>query len=181
MQLLTTVLSRPKIAEFIGTEEGRRAFENAQRDIVTLYPSISYLDADVTTSTGALEDTMLRAGIVRGQVYIVEAVLTFQSASTTNGIGVALKVPLGAEVIGSFTHNTTALASETVTQNASSTISSPTTGVLTANVNVPLIGKWLVKANDSFGDIVLQVRSELAANVITLKGGLCVLRSTQVV
>lgn len=181
MKLLTTVLSRFKIAEFIGTEEGKRAFENAQRDIVTLYPQISYLEDNFVTNTGSLQDTNLKVACEAGKIYFIDAVLTFRSDSLNHGVGVALKVPSGAEVIGMFQHNHTSDSFEGSSQTASSSIIDHTKNVYVANQNIPLIGKWLVKANGANGDVVLQARSETSGAVMTLIGGLCVLRSMQVV
>ena len=181
MNILTTVLSRLKISEFIGTIEGRRAFENAQRDIVTLYPQISHLTSDFVTDTGALQDSDMRVSCEAGKIYFIDAMITFKSNATNRGVGIALKVPSGADVIGMFQHNSTSDTFQGSSQTASSSIIDHTKDVYVANQNMPLIGKWLVRSNDSFGDIVLQARSETSGATITLVGGLCVLRSMQVV
>lgn len=179
MRLLTTVLSRPKIAEFIGTEEGRRAFENAQRDIVTLYPIISYLELDDTNSTNTFKDTLLEVSVDAGKVYILEAAITFQSSALNNGIGVAFKLPTDVEISFQWMHNHTFKEFEGGYNVASGTVSSDTNAVPIINSNIPLTGFGMIKAGAS-GNVVLQFRSE-GLNTITLKGGLCVLRLMQVV
>lgn len=181
MKILTTLLSRLKVAEFILTEEGRKAFENAQRDIITLYPDISYLENNVTTNTGALVDTDLKVKCEAGKVYIIDAVLAFRSNALNYGVGVALRVPSGSQVVGIFMHNSTSDSFQGSSQVASSSITDHTKDVYIANSNIPMIAKWLVRANDSSGDIVMQFRSETAGATMTLMGGLCVLRSMQVV
>lgn len=179
MKLLTTVLNRLKISEFINTEEGRRAFENAQRDIVTLYPAISYLEQDDTNSTNTFKDSLLKVAVETGRIYTLEAVLTFQSANTSNGIGIALKVPPSVDFTFDWHHNTASSVKGGGYCNASGSVSADTSTVPAANSNIPLIGKGIIKAGAS-GDVVLQFRSE-STDTVTLKGGLCVLRLMQVV
>lgn len=179
MKLLTTVLSRLKIAEFVGTEEGRRAVENIQRDIVTLYPAISYLENDDTNSTNTFKDTLLKVAVERGRVYTLEATLTFQSAALNNGIGIAFKFPTNVDISFQWMHNHTVKEFEGGYNVASSTVSSDTNAVPVINSNIPLTGFGMIRANNT-GDVVLQFRSE-STNAVTLKGGLCVLRLMQVV
>lgn len=179
MRLLTTVLSRPKIAEFIGTEEGQRAFENAQRDIITLYPAISYLEEDDANSTNTFKDTLLQVAVDTGRVYMLEAALTFQSSGLNNGIGIAFKLPAGVEISFQWMHNHTFKEFEGAYNTASETVSSDTNSVPVINTNIPLTGFGMIKAM-GVGNVTLQFRSE-ATDTITLKGGLCVLRLTQVV
>lgn len=179
MKLLTTVLSRLKIAEFVGTEEGRRAVENAQRDIVTLYPSISYIEQDDTNSTNTFKDTLLKVAVVKGRVYTLEAALTFQSAALNNGIGVAFRLPTDVDISFQWMHNHTVKEFEGGYNVSSGTVSSDTNSVPVANSNIPLTGFGMIRANNS-GDVFLQFRSE-GATQVTLKGGMCVLRLMQVV
>ena len=179
MKLLTTVLSRLKIAEFVGTEEGRRAFENAQRDIVTLYPAISYLEADDTIATNTFKDTALRVAVEAGRVYMLEAALTFQSSALNTGIGIAFKLPTSVDISFQWMHNHTVNEFEGGYNVASSAVSSDTNAVPVANSNIPLTGFGMIKADNS-GDVILQFRSE-NTNAVTLKGNMCVLRLMQVV
>ena len=179
MKLLTTVLSRLKIAEFIGTIEGRRAFENAQRDIVTLYPAISYLELDDTNATNTFKDTVLRVAVEAGKVYTLEAALTFQSAVLNTGIGIAFKLPTDVNISFQWRHNVTTATSEGGYNVSSGTVSSDTNAVPVANSNIPLTGFGMIKADNS-GDVILQFRSE-NTNAVTLKGNMCVLRLMQVV
>jgi hypothetical protein len=181
MRLLTTVLDRFKIAEFVPTREGQKAFENAQRDIITLYPEISHLETDFVSNTGSFVDSPLRIAVNPGQIYALEAMLTFKSSSTGKGIGLAFKLPTGAEISGMYWHNATATGMQGTSQTATGAISGITTASYVANNNVPLIGKWIVKANTAEGEVILQVRSDTGSDTITLIGGLCVLRLSQVV
>lgn len=172
-------LSREKISEFIGTIEGRRAFEDIQRDIITLFPGIGYLENDVTNSTNTFIDTELRVAVEEGKVYTLEAVLTFQSAALNNGIGVAFRLPTNVDISFQWIHNHTFKEFEGGYNVSSGTVSSDTNAVPVINSNIPLTGFGILKANNS-GDVFLQFRSEGAAQ-ITLKGGMCVLRLNQVV
>lgn len=179
MRLLTTVLSRLKIADFINTLEGRLAFENAQRDIITLYPAISFLEEDDTNSTNTFKDTLLKVAVEPGRVYTLEAVMTFQSSSINSGIGIAFSLPSDVEISFQWLHNHTLKEFEGGYNIASGTVSSDTNSVPVANENVPLTGFGIIKSNNT-GNVVLQFRSE-TTNTVTLKGGLCVLRLSQVV
>jgi hypothetical protein len=179
MKLFTTVLDRLKIAEFINTIEGRRAFENAQRDILTLSPIVSYLENDVSNSSNIFFNTELKVEVEKGNVYMVDAALTFQSASLNNGIGVAFELPSGVSISFNWRHNHTAKDLEGGYNIASGSVSGDTNAVPAINQNIPLTGHGLIKA-DSSGTVVLQFRSE-SASTVTLKGGLCVLRLMQVV
>lgn len=155
------------------------AFENAQRDIVTLYPAISYLEEDDTNNTSTLKDTLLKVAVKRGQVYTLEAVMTFQSDTLNNGIGIAFKLPTDVNISFQWLHNHTVRQFEGGYNIASEQLSSATESVPVINENVPLTGFGIVKA-DADGDIVLQFMSE-GAHTVTLKGGLCALRLMQIV
>jgi hypothetical protein len=181
MRLLTTVLSRIKIAKFISSEEGQVAFENAQRDIITLYPDIAYLESDEPNSTSTLVDSSLKVEIKAGKVYMLDAVITYQSSNINNGMSLALKLPSGASVSGGFWTNNSVYGTESIYNNASSAFSDHTKSVGQANANMSAIGHWIVKADtQTSGNVTLQFRSE-GTDTITLKGGLCVLRLMQVV
>lgn len=173
------VLDRSKIAEFISTEEGRRAFENIQYDIITLYPGIGYLENDISNSTNSFIDTELRVAVEAGKIYSLEAFLTFQSANAGTGIGIAFTLPTDVSLSFEWQHNFTPTTKSGGYNNASGTVSSDSAGVPVINSNIPLSGSGLVKADNS-GDIILRFRSS-NINQVTLKGGLCVLRLNQVV
>lgn len=179
MKLLTTVLDRLKIAEFINTIEGRRAFENVQRDILTLYPIVSYLENDVSVSNNTFANTELRVEVEKGRVYTIDAALTFQSTAATNGIGIGFSLPMDVNISFQWRHNITVKELEGGYNIGSSIVSSDTNIVPVINENIPLCGSGIIKANNS-GTVILQFRSE-GTNTVTLKGGMCVLRLMQVV
>jgi hypothetical protein len=82
MNLLTTVLGRLKIGEFIKTNEGIKAFENLQRDVTNIYNQIN---TTYTVST-------LPSGILGLKSFVIDA-----TATTFNSIvvgGGANKVPV---------------------------------------------------------------------------------------
>lgn len=172
-------LSREKISEFIGTIEGRRAFEDIQRDIITLFPGIGYLENDVSNSTNTFIDTELRVAVETGKVYSLEAFLTFQSANAGTGIGIAFSLPTDVSLSFEWQHNFTPSTKSGGYNNLSGTVSSDSAGVPVINSNIPLTGSGLIKADNS-GDVILQFRSS-NINQVTLKGGMCVLRLNQVV
>ena len=175
MKLLTKILRRPIIAAFVPTNEGQRAFEDLQRDITNIWPQGSYLDNDVSNSTVALADTGLLGSLEPSAWYVVEADLTFQSAAVTTGIALAFDLPAGAVISGSFEHFNTSTAKVGSYNIASNAFKSATTGVLVANENVPLTGRWLIKNGATMGNANLRFASEDAASAVTLKGGLCAL------
>lgn len=178
MKLLTTLLSRTKTAEFINTEEGRKAFENAQRDIITLYPVLSYLVDDESNNTNTFKNSKLSVEVENGKVYFVEAVLTFQSDTLNAGIGIGFNLPSNVDISFQWLHNHTVKSFEGGYNIASGTVSGDTNEVPAINSNIPLTGFGIIKANNT-GVVTLQYRSE-TTNTITLKGGLCGLRLTQI-
>lgn len=137
---------------------------------------ISLLLGDVSDSSAAFVDaTGLALSLEENAVYLVEGLLTFQSAATTTGIALGFTLPAGASISGLYRHNTTAIASEGSYNIASGAVKGNTTGVLVLTENVPIDGRWIISTAGTAGTAQLQFRSEVAASAVTLKAGLSVL------
>lgn len=141
----------------------------------------SILGADVADSTAAFVDaTGLVLALLANATYLVDGLVTFQSAATTTGIALGFTLPAGATISGSYNHNTTASAIEGSYNIASGAVKGNTSGVLTAADNVPINGRWIIKTAGTAGNAQMQFRSEVAASAVTLKAGLSVLVARRV-
>lgn len=180
MNLLTSLLRRDKIAEFISTNEGVKAFENLQRDITNIWPAVSSLAADFSNSTVTLIDSGMLGGLQANSTYLIEAFLTYQSAAVTTGITVGLTIPSGV-ISGGFNTNTSATAIEGSYSIAGGTVKGTTSGVLVANENVFLRGAWLVNTSATAGNANLQFASEVGGSAVKLIGGLSLCKFTQLI
>lgn len=143
---------------------------------IALSDIVALLGSDVADSTAAFVNaTGLAAALVANATYLVDALLTFQAAATTTGIALGFTLPAAAEISGTYRHNITTTASEGSYNIASGAVKGNTTGVLVANENVPITGRWLIKTGANAGSAQLQFRSEVAASAVTLKAGLSML------
>lgn len=134
------------------------------------------LGADVSDSTAAFVNaTGFTLPLAINATYLVDGLITFQSAAVTTGIGLGFTLPAGAAISGGYSHNTTATAIEGSYNNASGAVKGNTSGVLTALDNVPIIGRWAITTGATAGNAQLQFRSEVAASAVTLKAALSVL------
>lgn len=141
----------------------------------------SVLPADVSNSTVTYADaTGSFVTLPANATYLIEALLTFQSAATTTGIKLGFSIPTGAEISGLFLHNITANTLEGSYNILTESGKGVTSGVLVANENVPIQGRWLVKTAATAGNAQLQFRSEVATSAVTLKAGLSVLIARRV-
>lgn len=141
----------------------------------------SILGADVADSTAAFVDaTGLVLALLANATYMIDGLVTFQSAATTTGIALGFTLPAGATISGSYNHNTTASAIEGSYNIASGAVKGNTSGVLTAADNVPINGRWIIKTAGTAGNAQMQFRSEVAASAVTLKAGLSVLVARRV-
>lgn len=123
--------------------------------------TVAYANVSGMSFTGAANTT-----------YIVEVIGAYTAAATTTGIGLALTVPAGAEVIGQVQANISATAIVSMEQVATATTTGVATGVRAANTNAPVIGKWIVRINATGGTVQLTQRSEIAASNTVLKANL---------
>jgi hypothetical protein len=127
------------------------------------------LAADVANSTVTLASvTGLTFTALANTTYVVELVGTFQSAATTTGIALALKIPSGS-ISGFAEHAISTTGSNINEQIADTTTPGATTGVRAAATNVPILGKYIVAVGATGGTVQLQFRSEVAASAVTMK------------
>lgn len=137
---------------------------------------IAILPGDVTESAGTLADaTGLLLALVANATYIVDGIVTFQSAALTTGIALAFTLPAGAAISGRYAHNISATGIEGSYNIASGAVKGNTTAVLVANENVPITGRWLITTAATPGNAQLQFRTEVPASGVTLKAGVSAL------
>lgn len=137
---------------------------------------IAVLASDVSDITAAFVNAgALSLSVAAGATYLVDALLTFQSAAVTTGLALGFTLPAGAVISGMYQHNTTATAREGSYNILPGAVKGNTSAVLVATENVPLQGRWLIKTSVTAGNAQLQFRTEVAASAVTLKAGLCVL------
>lgn len=134
------------------------------------------LPADVSESAAAFTDaTGLLIALAANSTYLVDGLITFQSAAITTGIGLAFTLPAGATISGLYHHNSTATALVGSYNNASGATKGDTSAVPTAADNVPITGRWLIKTAGTAGNAQLRFRTSLATSAITLKQDLSAL------
>ncbi|MGQ0609807.1 MAG: DUF2793 domain-containing protein [Paracoccaceae bacterium] len=130
------------------------------------------LAADSVVSTVAHADVAgMSFTALADTVYEIEIFGAMQSAATTTGIGVALKIPSGTVDGMTIVPNTTT-SIQAAMQRADDAIAAPTTAVATAAVNWPIFGKYLVAVGATGGAVQLRQRSEVAGSSTTLMAGL---------
>jgi len=128
------------------------------------------LPADVSDNTGVfINVTGLAPALEASSTYVIEALLTFQSAGGAVGIGLAFAIPAGASISGSYRHNATATGEQAAYNTASGAVNSNTSAVPAINVNLPIAGRWIIKTGGTAGVAQLQMRSGAAATAVTLK------------
>jgi len=131
------------------------------------------LASDSTVSTTAFASVSgLSFTADPNTTYLVEVFGAYQTAATTTGIGLALDVPAGAEIIGINVAAVSATALGGTEQLADATTTGATTGVRAANTNTPVWAKWVVRVNATGGTVQLMQRSEVAASNTVLKANL---------
>lgn len=134
------------------------------------------LPADVPENAGVFTDaTGLLAALAINSVYIVEGLLTFQSAGAGVGIGLGFTLPAGATISGSYNHNATATTLQGAFNTAAGAVNANTTAVPIINVNIPIHGRWIIRTAGTAGNAQLQLRSSAAATTVTLKQDLSTL------
>lgn len=134
------------------------------------------LVADVAEAAGVFADAPgMEAMLDANTTYLVEGLLTFQSAGAGVGIGLTFTLPVGATISGGFRHFTTATAENGGYTNASGSVSSNTAAVPVVNDNNPITGRWIMKTAAAKGAAQLRFRSSAAATAVTLKKDLSTL------
>lgn len=128
------------------------------------------LPADVADNTGAFVNaTGMAAPVEANTTYLVEALLTFQSAGLGVGIGLAFTLPAGATINGGYDHFVTATTKAGGYNNAAGGVSGNTAAVPVVNDNNPITGRWIIKTAAAEGTAQLRFRSSAAATAVTLK------------
>lgn len=131
------------------------------------------LSADVANATTTFADADNLAVILAANTaYMVEGLLTFQSAATSTGIGLCFNLPAGASISGCYSHNVTANTVEGAFNTGGGTVSGNTSGAPLANSNIPIMGRWLIATGATAGVAQLQFRSEVGGSAVTIKAGL---------
>lgn len=134
------------------------------------------LVVDVSDLTGAFVNAGALAGaLLANATYLVEGLITFQSASVAVGIALGFALPAGATISGGYSHQATATGSQSAINIASATVNANTTAVPVANSNTPIIGRWIIKTAGTAGTAQMQFRSGSAATLVTLKQDLSTL------
>lgn len=137
---------------------------------------VSILGADVADSTGAFVDaTGLALTLAANATYLIDGLLTFQSAAVTTGLALGFTLPAGASISGAYSHNTTATAIEGSYNNAAGAVGGNTSAAAAATTNLAITGRWIVTTGATVGNAQLQFRTEVAASAITLKAALSAL------
>lgn len=134
------------------------------------------LAADVAEAAGVFADAPgMGATLDAHTTYLVEGLLTFQSAGVGVGIGLAFTLPVGATMNGGYDHFVTATTKAGGYNNASGVVSGNTGAVPVANDNNPITGRWIIKTAAAEGIAQLRFRSSAAATAVTLKKDLSTL------
>lgn len=133
------------------------------------------LVADIADSIGAFINAgALNAPLAINSTYLVEGMITFQSANVGVGLGVAITLPAGATITGGYSHQATATGSQSAMNLASAAVNANTTAVPVANANTPLIGRWVIKTAGTAGSAQFQFRSGAGGTAVTIKQDLSV-------
>lgn len=143
---------------------------------LSLSGSVAILIADQVDITAAFVNAGNLAGALdASSTYLVEGLLTFQSASAVVGIGLAFTLPAAASIDGGYSHNATLTGAQSVYNNASGAVNANTTAVPATGTNLPITGRWIITTGVTAGAAQLQFRSGAAATAVTLKQALSAL------
>lgn len=134
------------------------------------------LPANSTVSTTALAN--VSGMLFKAQAnttYLVEVIGAYQTAATTTGIALGLDIPSGSIIGFNLVKNATALAAELVSQRADNAIVTASTGVVTANTNMPIFCRWVVSVGATEGVVQLRQGSGVAASNTVLQAKITIL------
>lgn len=108
--------------------------------------------------------------------YLIDALVTIQSAAATTGVAFSLDIPAGASCSLDFSHPITTTTKGGSYSIADDTPKAASTAVPVITENCPVIIKAIVKLGATPGPIQLRMRSEIAASQVTAKADLSVLQ-----
>jgi len=133
------------------------------------------LTADVSTTNdptaGYVNVTGLSFTATASTTYIIDYILTYQTAATTTGIGVAWDIPSGSVSGGNYSFGTASSIIGTV-QRADAVAVNTTTAVSNSNTNIPLIGRAIISVGVTGGTVQLVFASEVSGSQVTMKADL---------
>lgn len=144
---------------------------------VTLsFGTVALLNADATDAVGVFTNAgNLLGALAASSTYLVDGLLTFQSAAGGVGIGLGFTLPVGASINGGYSHNATASTLTAAYNNAAGTVNANTAAVPATATNLPITGRWIIKTGITAGVAQLQFRTSGGGTLVTLKQDLSTL------
>lgn len=150
-----------------------------QSSSVGTFMSKSSIADQSSTSTTLANASELALPMVSDGIYIVDCVITFQTADTTTGLNLGLITPSGcvnkAEIVVSVNHNAASAAqrrlilpSGGISLNLGNVIG---TGVLTINTNQSARISGILANGSTAGNFTIQFATEVSGSTATIKAG----------
>lgn len=173
MSALMNKLAKPDrnlLAQDFSTPEMIKQMEYLINAVLDLDSAKFMSDLDYATSSAVFSDVPGALQLLDlNSAYLVEAELIIQSSNTGVGIGLGFTLPAGATIFGQYQHFGSAGVATGSYNIASGTSKANSSGVATANENVPVIGRWVIKTGATVGNAQLQLRSSSGGDQVTLK------------
>lgn len=129
--------------------------------------------ADWSNDTSTLTDvTGLELDVLAPAIYRVTVNGSFTSDDVSSGIGLALDIPIGAIVFGSFYHRHNTDGDATAAgQLSDSTVNGLSTGVQAIATETPFSGQWIVETTTHNGQIALRGRPRTVGQTAAIGTG----------
>jgi hypothetical protein len=168
----TTVYTSSSANTTVGLSAGTKlvAISNIAQEFQRMPTRVLTVTATVaTTVLTAVANFFLELEV--SALYEVEAVCAMQTNVTSTGIGMVLDVPASSTICGMVWAPVTTNTIGCSVQNADAalvTTTSVTSGVINANQNQPLVGRWLVRTAGTAGTAQVMIRSEIANSTAQL-------------
>lgn len=134
-------------------------------------PSVVLASSPAFSTTSLAAVAGMTLPVLANTAYVVRLMGRFRAAATTTGIALALDIPSGS-VSGFAQHATSSTGVGSSYQIGDASTASVTSGVQTANADVPIHGEWLVLVGATGGNISLMCRSEVSGSAVTLQSGM---------
>lgn len=143
---------------------------------LSLTGSVALLNADVSDAVGVFINAgNLSGALAASSTYLVEGLLTFQSAAGGVGIGLGFTLPVGASIDGGYSHSATASTLTAAYNNAAGTVNANTAAVPATATNLPINGRWIIKTGITAGVAQMQFRTSGGGTLVTIKQDLSTL------
>jgi len=127
--------------------------------------------ADVSNSTTTLANAIgLLLALAANSTYAIEALVMFQTATTTTGIRLTQTVPAGTSVVAQW-NTPTSLTARTLSNQRAADAGATTTGIDTANANTLACGSLLVVTGATAGNLQIRFASETTGANVVVKAG----------